>query len=87
MCQSHAKDKTAGAQIKPFCSAFTQVHFAVLESTLYWRHFVTLEPLVTITQTSFVGVRVSRWSRSVKLPEKTIEEYLPEKVLPGFSFS
>ena len=33
MCQSHAKDKTAGAQIKPFDTAFTQVHFAVAEST------------------------------------------------------
>ena len=37
MCQSHAKDKTTGAQIKPFDSAFTQVQFAVVESTPQWR--------------------------------------------------
>ena len=37
MCQSHAKDKTTGEQIKPFDSAFTHVHFAVVESTPQWR--------------------------------------------------
>ena len=84
MCQSHAKDKTAGAQIIPFDSAFTQVHFAVIRTALHWHR---QPPNVTISNTIFVGVRVSRWSRSVKLPEKTIEEYLPEKVLPGSCFS
>ena len=67
MCQSHAKDKTMGAQIKPFDSAFTHVHFAVIRTALHWQR---QPPNVTIAQTSFVGVRVSRWSRSVKLPEK-----------------
>ena len=95
MCQSHAKDKTAGAQIKPFDSAFTQVHFAESRSALQWPKvlipvlglpvllslceilFLSIYyPLLTITQTSFVGVRVSRWSRSVKPENQSRSTYL-----------
>ena len=62
MCQSHAKDKTAGAQIKPFCSAFTQVHFAEIRSALQWPKFVmSASPFIIVICFIFIFIKLIKF--------------------------
>ena len=62
MCQSHEKDKTAGAQIKPFCSAFTQVHFAEIRSALQWPKFVmSASPFIIVICFIFIFIKLIKF--------------------------